>query len=293
MIGLLALDTIGAAPTAAFVGVGSDGQVRVTSEPLGTAREIAESLPGALSRLCPEPLEQLAAICVCTGPGSYTGVRSALSLAMGVVSGTETPLVGISLFGVLTLLQLARPEAISRSEKSESVAPRVRYVLSVPANRNELFVAVRAVECVSAPVLRAEVRCEAIALESFESWEWSYLKDHEAIRIAVGKATAVGPQERLARGESGSQEFPTQDSGNGEFAGPGAEAVIAALRNALLFATPAGSAPDFTRAITAEDLKRAAAAVPDDIKIHAALDPVTPWYEKGVVAKTLEERGIR
>ena len=69
---------------------------------------------------------QLDAIVVSTGPGSFTGLRIGLAVAKGMAVALDIPLVGISLFDVATY-------------KYRSVGKRL-YII-IPFKRDECFVA--------------------------------------------------------------------------------------------------------------------------------------------------------
>ncbi len=56
----------------------------------------------AASELTPDAVTALA---VCTGPGSYTGVRIGVAFAKGMAQGRQLPLVGVSTLDILTAAQ--------------------------------------------------------------------------------------------------------------------------------------------------------------------------------------------
>ncbi len=49
--------------------------------------------------------DALTALAVCTGPGSYTGVRIGVAFAKGMAQGRQLPLVGVSTLDILTSAQ--------------------------------------------------------------------------------------------------------------------------------------------------------------------------------------------
>ena len=69
---------------------------------------------------------QLSAIVICTGPGSFTGLRIGLAAAKGMAEALGIPIIGVSLFDIAAL-------------KLGNVAGEVCIV--VPFKRDECFVA--------------------------------------------------------------------------------------------------------------------------------------------------------
>lgn len=71
------------------------------SAPAGAALEMGlEAIHRALERADLAPVE-IDRIAVCTGPGSFTGLRVAISYAKSLAQGWDRPLVGVSAFDVL------------------------------------------------------------------------------------------------------------------------------------------------------------------------------------------------
>jgi len=68
--------------------------------------------------------DELGAICVCTGPGSFTGLRIGLAAAKGMAVALGIPVVGVSLY------ELA-------AHKLRSVNKRVSVI--IPLTRDEVF----------------------------------------------------------------------------------------------------------------------------------------------------------
>lgn len=62
--------------------------------------ELAPALQVLLER-CEVSLDDLTALAVCSGPGSYTGLRIGVSLAKGIASVRHLPLVGVSTLDTL------------------------------------------------------------------------------------------------------------------------------------------------------------------------------------------------
>lgn len=74
-------------------------------------------------------INELSAISVSIGPGSYTGLRVGLSAAKGLAFALDTPLIGIS-----TLEALAQP--FLENSKGKSV------ISAIDARRNEVYMAI-------------------------------------------------------------------------------------------------------------------------------------------------------
>jgi tRNA threonylcarbamoyladenosine biosynthesis protein TsaB len=72
--------------------------------------------------------EQIEMICVGLGPGSYTGIRAAISIAQGWQLARQLPVAGIS-----------SVEAIVAQAQSENIFGQIRVV--VDAQRNEFYLA--------------------------------------------------------------------------------------------------------------------------------------------------------
>ncbi len=76
--------------------------------------------------------EQLRAIAVVTGPGSFTGIRIAIAAARGLALALELPLVGTSGFDVIGYRAARRPAGAG-----------TRDVIAIDSRRAEPFVEVR------------------------------------------------------------------------------------------------------------------------------------------------------
>ena len=99
---LLYIDTSGKTATVALSREGSLVAVRTHDD----AREQAALLNGMIAEVLHvsgTTLDQVGAICVCAGPGSYTGLRVGLSTAKGLAYALDKPLL---LFNNLDLLAL-------------------------------------------------------------------------------------------------------------------------------------------------------------------------------------------
>lgn len=104
MSNLLYIDTSG---KTALVALSRNGMV-AASRSHDDAREQAALLNGMIDAVMQESatvLSDVAAICVCAGPGSYTGLRVGLSTAKGLAYALDKPLM---LFSTLELLALAQ-----------------------------------------------------------------------------------------------------------------------------------------------------------------------------------------
>jgi tRNA threonylcarbamoyladenosine biosynthesis protein TsaB len=105
---------------------GSDRVVKL-NEDIGTShgqmliRKIQDLLDGAGVQT-----RQLSAVVICTGPGSFTGLRIGLAAAKGMAEALGIPIIGVSLFDIAAL-------------KLGNVAGEVCVV--VPFKRDECFVA--------------------------------------------------------------------------------------------------------------------------------------------------------
>ena len=94
--------------------------------------------------------EQIECIVIGLGPGSYTGIRSALSIAQGWQIGRGVKLLGIS-----------SVEAIAHEAQAEKIHGKVNII--VDAQRRELYLAtyqISANECVEAKPLHILARSE-------------------------------------------------------------------------------------------------------------------------------------
>jgi tRNA threonylcarbamoyladenosine biosynthesis protein TsaB len=116
---------------------GASGSIALADFALHPASVVVDSLPGrtASERLVPAvkdlanrsglSLDSLGAVVVVHGPGSFTGVRVALSAAKGLCEALDLPLVAISRLAVLA--HLAQPQS----------GERVRALLD--AGRDEFY----------------------------------------------------------------------------------------------------------------------------------------------------------
>lgn len=134
---VLALDTCGDTGTVALVDLGH-GAVTVSciaQIELGGRAASAQLMPGIEHLLRDSALDlgALRALVVVNGPGSFTGIRVALSTAKGLAHAAAIPLVAVSRlvvlrslirteFNALALLDAGRSEFYARSEEREWLA---------------------------------------------------------------------------------------------------------------------------------------------------------------------------
>lgn len=128
---LLALDTSTAWASVALF----DGRDVLGEETWYAQRRHADELFGAIERLLTWtrlPLSSVDRIAVASGPGSFTGLRVAISAGQGLARGTGAALVGIS-----TLDVLAYPHAPSKHRTCPLLpAGRSTYYAAIYQERN-------------------------------------------------------------------------------------------------------------------------------------------------------------
>lgn len=147
---LLYIDTSGKTATVALSSAGKPVAVRQHDD----AREQASLLNGMIEEVLvasATTLDQVSAICVCAGPGSYTGLRVGLSTAKGLAYALDKPLM---LFNNLDLLALnhkgeavldvilkAREGEYFRAQYSKEgvpvMAPRHVFLADIHLSENE------------------------------------------------------------------------------------------------------------------------------------------------------------
>jgi len=89
---LLAIDAAG--PRAGVAVLGADGTVlsrRIAEAKTG----LTETLPALLQTSLDEAKTEIAAVAVSTGPGSFTGLRNAISIAQGYAAASGAVLLGV------------------------------------------------------------------------------------------------------------------------------------------------------------------------------------------------------
>ena len=85
------------------VRAGRDGGVRAAEVVRGA--QVATSLPGLLQRMLTDDLE---AVVVVVGPGTYTGVRAGMAAALGIAEARGLPLHGVGSLEVIANMPLPR-----------------------------------------------------------------------------------------------------------------------------------------------------------------------------------------
>lgn len=156
--------------------VTQDGKVlalRETSEDKSHATRLAVFVQECLSE-AGISIDDLDAVAVSKGPGSYTGLRIGVSLAKGICYGTGKPLIGVSTLKAMADLAL---------EKYREDIPTEEQVLLCPmidARRMEVYSALYSVDL-------QEVRTiEAVVVD--ESSFLPYLESHKVLFFGNGAA---------------------------------------------------------------------------------------------------------
>jgi tRNA threonylcarbamoyladenosine biosynthesis protein TsaB len=116
--------------------------------------------------------EELGGICVCLGPGSFTGLRIGLAVAKGMAIALDIPVVGVSLFEMA-------------AHKLGHVDREVAVV--IPLKRDEFFLA----KVVGGRVIRDQIR--VVPMDS--------LRDLIAEGAAVGLGFSLSEKFALRQGE--------------------------------------------------------------------------------------------
>lgn len=123
---ILGIDTSAAQCAVALIGAGDPVVERLTME-RGHAEHLFPMISTVLGR-AGAGYENLDRIAVCTGPGSFTGVRIGVAAARGIALGRGIPAIGISRFEALAF-ETGGPVAICLSGRGGTV-----YVQAFDAN---------------------------------------------------------------------------------------------------------------------------------------------------------------
>lgn len=98
--------TLGIDSSTDHLGAGiSDGSRVLGEDIVKSAREHASQIIGLIDSVlndCLVSRQQLEAVAVAVGPGSFTGLRVGLAAAKGLVMALELPLIGVSTFEVIS-----------------------------------------------------------------------------------------------------------------------------------------------------------------------------------------------
>lgn len=161
---LLAIDTCGPTGSVAL-GRWSAGAVEVLGQMELAGRTYSATLVAAIAGLLDrnhKKLNQLDAIVVVNGPGSFTGVRVGLSAAKGLAEGASLPVLAVSRLEVLAFKATASCAALDahRGEVFLRIAPEGRELLAGAGELAEL----------DAPPVRISVCDEPAAALLCSAW---------------------------------------------------------------------------------------------------------------------------
>ncbi len=126
---ILALDSSGASCSVALRRDGAIAACLRRELAHGHAAVLPPMIRSILDGIAPE---QLRAIAVVVGPGSFTGIRIAIAAARGLALALDRPLVGTSGFDAIGFRASGRP-----------AGPGTRDVIAIDSRRAESFVEVR------------------------------------------------------------------------------------------------------------------------------------------------------
>jgi tRNA threonylcarbamoyladenosine biosynthesis protein TsaB len=139
MSALLFIDTSAATAT---IALSENGEISALLRHRG-ARDQAAVLNVLIERVLREggkAMPQLDAVCVCAGPGSYTGLRVGLSVAKGIAFALDKPLM---LFDRMTLIALHLTMTNKLAQKKAVVlkAREAEYFMACFDEGNQVFTA--------------------------------------------------------------------------------------------------------------------------------------------------------
>ena len=117
---ILAID--GASTDLSIALADPDGEAIVDDSWTSAQRQSAELLPRALDLLASagRSLDEVTALAVGTGPGSFTGLRVALSLAKGLAFALDRPIVGVPSLVAWLEREPAADAAVARAGAREA-----------------------------------------------------------------------------------------------------------------------------------------------------------------------------
>jgi len=190
---ILALDTSSAAGSAA---IARDGAVLVERAGDGS-RHHGERLPRELMDVLDAAgatIRDVDLFAVCTGPGSYTGLRVGIATMQGLALAQRKPIVPVSAFDALTNLQPPTSNLQFPTSNLQPPASSLRAVW-IDARRGEVFASL------AGPDGRAIVPPSSLAPEATLA-EWSEaLKGSTRIRFAGDGAIRFADAIRAALGD--------------------------------------------------------------------------------------------
>ncbi|MAG32673.1 MAG: tRNA (adenosine(37)-N6)-threonylcarbamoyltransferase complex dimerization subunit type 1 TsaB [Deltaproteobacteria bacterium] len=202
-----------------------EGEESVCLHQVGGSRQHAAALLPAIEHVLTSAhttLDQLEAIAVSAGPGSFTSLRIGLATAKGLLFGRDLPAIGISTLEAMAL----------RALESRTGAPRHEVVALLDARRGEWYAGGWAFdsgagaiprlslgEGLYGPAQLAQDLRGPVVLVSPERAGWREVFDAAGLRIqAVVEGDAARPradwvgrlaQRRLDRGEGGAAQSLT------------------------------------------------------------------------------------
>ncbi len=191
------------------VAISRDGEVialRESHEGRDHARLVATFVDELLSE-CGVKSEQLDAVAVSKGPGSYTGLRIGVSLAKGLCYGLNIPLIGVGSLEALVRMALESCEA-------EQLQNGAKLIPMVDARRMEVYMQLFDSEGVALEDVKAEVVDENSFAELRDCGDVILFGDGAAKCAEVlpwakfvdikpsARGVAMIAHEKLARGES-------------------------------------------------------------------------------------------
>lgn len=173
---ILHIDTSG---PEALIGISQDHEI-IASKQNSISNTHAEFVQAGIDELCKATnisLEQLDAISVTMGPGSYTGLRVGLASAKGLAFALNKPLIGIS---SLNLLANAAIRHLNQNKDTLAKEQKLQIFSMIDAKRMEVFGAIYDCELAYLAPEKAYILDEAFLI--------SYLKNGPLLCIGSGVA---------------------------------------------------------------------------------------------------------